>query len=140
MNPTTSGYAPAPHFATTRAPTAARKSKLSLGSACRVWRIDRSVVINGELFADTDVSIDGRFSGQLSVAGHRLATGACSHVTADAIAAVVVIRGRFVGNITATQSVTVTKTASVEGNIRAPRVKLEPGALLEGSVESDATK
>jgi cytoskeletal protein CcmA (bactofilin family) len=50
-------------------------------------------------------------------------------------AKVVHIDGTVTGDITGTDSVVVSKTGRVQGNIVAPRVSLEDGAQFKGSID-----
>jgi len=47
--------------------------------------------------------------------------------------AVLVVRGQVVGDVTATERVELKKTASVTGDIEAPVVVMEEGAVHDGA-------
>jgi len=104
------------------------------GDLTPVWRIGRSMYIRGELIADIDVSIEGLFDGMITLQNRALFTGANSRVSADLFARTILVRGKVVGNLTAEDRVTLTATASVRGNIHAPRVTLAPGCSFSGNV------
>ena len=99
-----------------------------------VWRIGRTTRIHGDVSAAVDISIDGDFVGTLNLLDHRLSTGAASRVSADVAAHSVVIRGRIDGNLTATDRVTLTRTAEVHGDISAPNVTFAPGCRFRGRI------
>ena len=48
------------------------------------------------------------------------------------------LAGRFKGNIVANQRVAIDSSASVVGNITAPRLSISDGAYFKGAVEMDA--
>ena len=104
------------------------------GGLTPVWRIGRSMYIRGEVTADIDVSIEGIFDGRIMLRNRRLFTGAASRISADLFARTIVVRGEVLGNITAEDRVTITRTASVRGDIHAPRVTLAPGCSFNGKV------
>ena len=99
-----------------------------------LFHITRTMRVTGDLHAEIDVAIDGDFEGSVTLIRHRLITGAASRVTADLAAESIVLRGTVVGNITAWNRVTITRTAKVKGTIHAPNVRLAPGCTFQGRI------
>ena len=66
---------------------------------------------------------------------HQLLIGEGGRAEADVTARKVVVFGELKGNIEAKESVELGHTARVEGNIRAPKLRIDEGALLNGRVE-----
>jgi len=85
----------------------------------------------GKLKSAGDIRIDGNFNGEISIDG-TLSIGESGLVEADIYAPFVVISGRFRGNIFAGKRVEILPPANVCGEIEAPSVILEDGAIFEG--------
>lgn len=51
----------------------------------------------------------------------------------------VVVGGKVKGNITATQRIEIQSTAQVEGDLLAPNLSIEDGALFEGNCQMEDT-
>jgi cytoskeletal protein CcmA (bactofilin family) len=96
--------------------------------------IDQGSEFSGKLnFKDT-VRIDGRFEGEIA-SENTLIVGESGSVTATIKSQVVIISGELHGEITAAGQVVLHKTARVDGNIHAPRLVVEDGAVFTGRVE-----
>jgi cytoskeletal protein CcmA (bactofilin family) len=101
--------------------------------------IDQGSEFSGKLnFKDT-VRIDGRFEGEIA-SENTLIVGESGCVTATIKSQVVVISGEVHGEITAGGQVVLHKTARVDGNIHAPRLVVEDGAVFTGRIEMGAVK
>ena len=101
--------------------------------------IDQGSEFAGKLnFKDT-VRIDGKFEGEIA-SENTLIVGETGAVTATIRSQVVVISGEVHGEITATGQVVLHKTARVDGNIHAPRLVVEDGAVFTGRVEMGMQK
>ena len=59
---------------------------------------------------------------------------------ADLSAQTVVVIGHVTGNVQATERVEVQATGIVDGDVRAPRLIVQEGAVLNGSVEMGGSK
>jgi cytoskeletal protein CcmA (bactofilin family) len=88
--------------------------------------------LEGKLICDGDIRINGHFSGEISVNG-TLSIGEEGFVEANIHAPYVAIGGGFHGNITADKRVEILPPAKVYGDIEAPSVVLEKGAIFEGN-------
>lgn len=102
--------------------------------------IGQSVVISGELDAEEDLTIEGRVEGKIELKKNVLTIGANGRVTAEVSAKVVVVMGKVNGNISASEQITVRETASIEGDLTAPRVAIADGAEYRGSIDMRGTK
>ncbi len=101
--------------------------------------IDQGSEFSGKLnFKDT-VRIDGRFEGEIA-SENTLIVGESGSVTATIKSQTVIISGEVHGEITATGQVVLHKTARVDGNIHAPRLAMEDGAVFTGRVEMGVGK
>jgi cytoskeletal protein CcmA (bactofilin family) len=92
------------------------------------------VRLEGELSADEDVLFDGRIEGRVHVANAFL-VGSQGQVHAEVTARVVVIGGRVVGNVVASERAEILRTGVLEGDIRAPKIVIAEGAQFKGSVD-----
>ena len=97
--------------------------------------IGQSVVIRGELTAKDDLTIEGRVEGKVELANNGLSIGQHGTLKAQVLAKTVVVLGKVVGDLTATETIRIRKTATVEGNLVAPTIAIEDGASFHGMVD-----
>lgn len=81
-----------------------------------------------------NLQINGRFDGTLDTKGN-LAIGEKAQVKATIRGESITIRGTVTGEISATSRVELASTARVTGKIASPRVVMEDGAVLQGTLE-----
>src|SRR3954469_3771263 len=93
--------------------------------------IGPSILINGKLTGDEDLLVRGRVEGELSLT-RTLIVEASGVVKADVSVRNAIVSGVVVGNITATESVELTREGRMVGDIRAPRVIIVDGASFRG--------
>ena len=95
--------------------------------------LDKGTNVTGELeFAGT-LRIDGNFHGSIST-GDILMIGEHAMVHADIKAGEVEIHGQVFGNIEVKRRVEISPTGRVRGDIQAPVLIMNPGAMLDGRV------
>ena len=99
--------------------------------------IGPSIIIKGEVSGEEDLLIQGKVEGTIHMANNEVSVGESGQVSADIKARVAKIDGEVNGDITANEKVVVTKSGNVRGNIVAPRVTLEDGAIFKGSIDMD---
>jgi cytoskeletal protein CcmA (bactofilin family) len=97
--------------------------------------LGRSLVFKGELEADEDLLVDGRVEGTITHRAEHLAIGPHGDVKADITANRVLVQGRVVGNIRATETIVIEPSAHVTGNLFAPRIGLKEGAEFDGRIQ-----
>ncbi len=102
--------------------------------------IGQGVVVEGKITSAQDLRIDGKVDGTIEVGNHGLIIGASAVVKADLAARTILICGAVIGNVTAVERVDVQGTASVEGDLTAPRLVMADGALVNGKVEAGGTR
>lgn len=100
-----------------------------------VAHIGKSIVFKGELTGDEDLEIDGQVEGNIQLPNHTLTIGAHGRVKAEVSAKCVQVVGRVAGNIHASERVEVQASGIVEGDIRAPRLLVQEGAVVNGAIE-----
>ncbi len=91
--------------------------------------------VEGEVHGEEDLILDGEVKGALSLGAHQLLIGEAGRAEADVVARKVVVFGELVGNIEASESIELGHTARVQGNLKAPRLRIDEGAVLNGRLE-----
>ena len=99
--------------------------------------IGPSIKIKGEVSGDEDLLIEGQVEGTINLKAHEVVVGESGQVSADILAKTIKVDGKVKGDITGTENVVISKLGSVRGNITAPRVLLEDGAMFKGSIDMD---
>lgn len=97
--------------------------------------IGKSITIKGDLTGNEDLQIEGSVEGRIDLPNNQLTIGAEGKVKAELKAKAVVVVGHVTGDVTATERIEVQATGVVEGDVRAPRLVVQEGAVLNGSVE-----
>lgn len=97
--------------------------------------IGESIVINGNLNGDEDLTVRGRVEGTITLTRHLLVE-ASGVVKAEVQVKSCVVSGALVGNLTATESIEITKEGRMVGDIAAPRVVIHDGAGFRGRIDT----
>ena len=95
--------------------------------------IDQGSEFEGKLSFKDTVRIDGTFSGEIS-SDNTLIVGESGQIHAQIRSVSVVISGLVVGDVLANEQIVLHKTAVVNGDLEAPKIMMEEGAQLNGSV------
>jgi cytoskeletal protein CcmA (bactofilin family) len=96
--------------------------------------IGESILISGSLNGDEDLTVRGRVEGTLTLT-KTLVVEPTGIVKAEVQVKNCVIAGAIVGNVTATESVEITKEGRMVGDIAAPRVIIVDGASFRGRID-----
>jgi cytoskeletal protein CcmA (bactofilin family) len=96
--------------------------------------IGESILINGNLNGDEDLTVRGRVEGTVTLT-KTLVVEPTGVVKAEVQVKNLVISGAVVGNVTATESVEITKEGRMVGDIAAPRVIIVDGATFRGRID-----
>jgi cytoskeletal protein CcmA (bactofilin family) len=99
--------------------------------------IGASVSIVGNVTGAEDLTIFGKLEGKVEVPHHSVTVGRSAKVDADIHAKFVSVEGEVRGNLVAGEQILIRKTATMLGNLTAPRVGLEDGCCFKGSVEME---
>ena len=97
--------------------------------------IGKSITIKGDLSGNEDLQIDGNVEGRIDLPNNQLTIGAEGRVKAEVHAKSVVVIGHVTGNVAAADRIQVEATGVVDGDVKAPRLLIQEGARLNGSVE-----
>jgi len=99
--------------------------------------IGPGIHINGDISGDENLVIEGKVDGKIRLDSHQVDVGQSGKVNANITAKVIKIAGEVRGDITGTEKVIVSRSGNVHGNIVAPRMTLEDGAIFKGSIDMD---
>ena len=105
----------------------------SSGGANLTAFIDQGSEFEGKLTFKDTVRIDGRFRGEIS-SENTLIVGESGTIEASIRSNTVVVSGTVEGNIVAGQQVVLHKTAKVHGDMSAPSLIIEDGAVFNGQI------
>ena len=98
-------------------------------------RVGGKVRIQGEISSQQDMLVDGEVAGTVMLPDHTLTIGPEAKVKANIKAKNVVILGTVDGNIEAGDRIEVRSCCSLLGDIRSPRIMVEHGAYIQGTIE-----
>ena len=96
--------------------------------------IGKSVVFKGDLSGDEDLELEGRVEGQINLPNHQLTIGAHGHAEAEIQAKTVIVTGHVVGNVMALERCEIQASGVVDGDIRAPKLLIQEGAVVNGGI------
>ncbi|MBL8917423.1 MAG: polymer-forming cytoskeletal protein [Myxococcaceae bacterium] len=96
--------------------------------------IGPSILISGKLTGDEDLTVRGRVEGELNLS-KTLIVETSGIVKANVSVRNAIVSGVVVGNITATESVELTREGRMVGDINSPRVIIVDGASFRGHVD-----
>jgi cytoskeletal protein CcmA (bactofilin family) len=98
-----------------------------------VTRIGKSVVIKGDISGGGSLYLDGELEGNVELNGS-LTVGPEGRVRANLQARSIEVQGRVEGDLYGLERAELKKSATVVGEIYTPRIAIEDGMSLEGSV------
>ncbi len=93
--------------------------------------LDEGSEIEGKYTCAGTVMLDAKFSGEIT-SKDTLVIGERGAVRANVRTAVLVVRGEVVGNVTASERVELKCSARITGDVEAPVIVMEKGAVLDG--------
>lgn len=98
--------------------------------------IGEGIQIRGNLSGSGDLVVRGRVEGHVALQDH-LTVETTGVVVANIELRGVTVNGQMSGDIDATQTVAISSSATVIGDIRAPEIEIEDGARFRGKLEMD---
>ncbi|WP_242344680.1 bactofilin family protein [Anaeromyxobacter terrae] len=96
--------------------------------------IGESILISGSLNGDEDLTVRGRVEGTLTLT-KTLVVEPTGVVKAEVQVRNCIISGAIVGNVTASESVEITREGRMVGDISSPRVIIVDGASFRGRID-----
>ena len=100
-----------------------------------ILQIGSSIHIKGDIAAQEPLTIAGHVTGTIDVSGHALTVTEHARVHADVVAHTIVIGGHVNGRLNADGRIVVQQTATFKGDLSAPTVIVDDGALVQGRFE-----
>ena len=97
--------------------------------------IGPTLVFRGELSADEDLVIEGTIEGKIAHHDKNLTIGQQGRVSADIHASSVIVEGELNGDIHSDGLVSLSQSATVNGDIFCARLVMQEGAKFNGKVE-----
>jgi len=110
------------------------RSKSQESGAEKWLEVDASMTGTLAFKDPVNLQINGRFEGTLDTKGHLL-IGEKAQVKATIHGESITIEGLVTGTITATTRVECRSTARVTGKVSTPRLVMQEGAMLHGTLE-----
>lgn len=98
-----------------------------------------NIIIEGTLSGSEPVIVEGTVRGNVNLTGE-LRIGTKARVEATVHARSMIIEGRVEGDISADERVELVAGASVDGNIKAPKIVVAEGARFRGNVDMGSTR
>lgn len=99
--------------------------------------IGPSIRIKGDLTGEENLIIEGQIEGNIHLDKNDLTIGTNGRIKANIKAKGVIVEGQVEGDIIGKEKVIIRRTGNMRGNIVAPRVTLEDGAMFKGSIEME---
>ncbi len=100
-------------------------------------KLGKTLDIEGEISGQENISIEGRFQGNISLDQNDVFIEHNATVKAEIHAKNVQIRGQVEGNVFAAEKVHIEKNGRMSGDIFASRISIDDGAQFNGSVKID---
>ena len=112
-----------------------RGTSPQLEGGMSVATIGKSIHIKGDVKGEEDMEIDGEVEGQVTLSSHQLTIGAHGQVKGELNAKSIVVVGQVSGNLIATERAEIQGSGTVNGDIKAPRLLVQEGAVVNGTIE-----
>jgi cytoskeletal protein CcmA (bactofilin family) len=119
--------------------TNARPAVAAAAQSC----IGKGLVLVGNISGAESLEslfIDGSVDGSIILPSSRVTVGLQGKVKAGIKASDIVVMGKVLGNITASNRVDLRASGYVTGNISAPRVSIEDGAFFLGKLDASSSE
>jgi cytoskeletal protein CcmA (bactofilin family) len=100
----------------------------------RAGVIGAGLVVMGRLRGEGDMRVEGVLEGEIDLDGD-VSLGATSNVVAPVRGRSVEIEGELVGRVTAERDLTVRSGGRVRGDVRAARLAIDDGAVIDGMLD-----
>lgn len=116
---------PAPDVSAPQVSTASGKTAM----------VGEGISITGDVAANSNLKVEGRIEGRAVTSSQDVEVSESGVIKAAISGRVIRIAGAVAGDITGKEKVVISKSGRVQGNIVAPRVQLDDGALFRGSID-----
>ncbi len=99
--------------------------------------IGPSITIKGDVTGEEDLVIQGRVEGKVDLAQHNVTVGSNGRIKANIFGRSVTVEGEVEGDLHAEEQIAIRKSGKVRGNVSAPRVTIEDGAMFKGAIDME---
>ena len=99
--------------------------------------ISASICIKGELSGEEDLIIQGQVEGTMNLKKNHVTIGKTGRMKGDIYGKLISVEGKTQGNLFGEEKIELRPTAVVEGDMAAPRIKLQEGAKFNGKINMD---
>jgi len=113
--------------------TASRQPSASTGPVATTTIIANGNQIEGTITGAGDIQIEGKMDGKIDATG-TVRVAPQGRVKGSLAACTVVVAGNVYGDILAGETIELEASATVEGDITAPRIRVAEGATFDGQV------
>ena len=97
--------------------------------------IGKSLQIKGEVIGSESLYIDGNVEGAISLPDSRVTISRDAQVSANITAREVIVFGKVIGNINASDRVDIRSEGSLTGDVTAQRISIGDGAFFKGGID-----
>ena len=104
----------------------------------KMANVGKSITLKGDLSGNEDLVIEGHIEGRVDLPNNQLTIGANGSCAAEVHAKTVVVVGKVTGNVIASERIEIQATGLVNGDVSAPRLIVQEGAVVNGSIEMGA--
>lgn len=101
--------------------------------------LGKGTEFKGVLSFEGTIRVDGKIDGEV-ISKDTLIAGDGAFLQGEISVGTIILSGRIVGNINASQKVHLLAPASVQGNIKTPKLIIEEGVTLDGKCEMAGEK
>lgn len=109
----------------------------AMPAASKAAVLGPGILIEGNISGSENLLIEGKVKGNVNLGAHEVSIGKTGEVQADIVARIIRVAGKVKGDLTGKEKVIISNTGNVHGNIVAPRLSLEDGAVFKGSIDMD---
>ena len=100
--------------------------------------ISAGTKVNGDIESASGIRIDGHLKGKMVIKG-KVVIGSPGQIVGDVSCQLIEISGKVIGNIQASELVSLKSSAIIQGEIIAKKLAIEPGAVFTGSCKMDGS-
>ena len=101
----------------------------------RLATLGKTVKVVGDVISSEDLRVDGDLEGKIEAPDHIVTVGSEGFVRANIKARIVVLQGKLLGNVEASEKMEIRKDAHLEGDVRTPSIVVEDGAYFKGGID-----
>lgn len=94
--------------------------------------ISEGTIIKGDIVANGDIRIDGELAGNISAKG-KLVVGPKGKIDGEVLCNNIEVSGFIKGKVTTSELLNMKSTSTIEGDIIAGKLSVEPGSIFSGT-------